>query len=153
MTGSLLQFDARTSWEIGLLRRFKLNQFFLGRTPGLVFRRALRTFLPRGHRVEQAVLDDFWNGFRRGDVRRFIIRMCAGYQGVLPRLVEEYRRIEVPTLALWGEADAHFPPVHAARLGEQVRGSKVTVIGGGWHWLPLQMPVEFADAIRSFLHD
>ncbi len=151
VTGSLLQFDERTSWEIGLLRRFKLNQFFLGRTPGLVFRRALRTFLPRGHQVDKAVLGDFWNGFRRDDVRRFIIRMCAGYQGVLPRLGEEYRRIEVPTLALWGEADAHFPPVHAARLGEQVRGSKVTVIGGGWHWLPLQMPVEYATEVRSFI--
>jgi len=153
VTGSLLQFDARTSWEIGLLRRFRLNQFFLGRTPGLVFRRALKTFLPRAHQVDEAVLGDFWRCFHRADVRQFVIRMCAGYQGVLPRLGEEYRRIEVPTLALWGEADAHFPVVHAERLGEQVRGSKVTIIAGGWHWLPLQMPVEFADAIRSFLHD
>jgi hypothetical protein len=36
-------------------------------------------------------------------------------------------------------------------LGQRVRGSKITVMNGGWHWLPLQMPVEFADAVRKFL--
>ena len=151
VSGSLLQFDARTSWEIGLLRRFRFNQFFLSRTPRLVFHRALATFLPRAQPMDEAVLADFWECFRRDDVRRFIIRMCAGYQGVLPLLPEEYRRIEVPTLALWGERDAHFPPLHAVRLGEQVRGSKVTIINGGWHWLPLQRPVEFAEAVRGFI--
>jgi pimeloyl-ACP methyl ester carboxylesterase len=38
-------------------------------------------------------------------------------------------------------------------LREQVRGSKVTIIDGGTHWLPLQRPVEFAAEIRSFIRD
>jgi pimeloyl-ACP methyl ester carboxylesterase len=153
VTGSLLQFDARTSWEIDLLRRFKLNQFFLRHTPRLVFRRAWKTSLPHSHQIDETVEQDFWDCFRRNDVRQFIVRMCAGYQGALPRLREEYRRIEVPTLALWGEQDVHFPPIHAVRLREQVRGSKVTIIDGGTHWLPLQRPVEFAAEIRSFIRD
>jgi pimeloyl-ACP methyl ester carboxylesterase len=151
VSGSLLQFDAPTSWEIGLLRRFKLNQFFLRHTPRLVFRRAWKSSLPPFHELGSDVVDDFWECFRREDVRRFIIRMCAGYEGALPRLVEEYRRIEIPTLALWGNEDVHFPPVHAVRLETQVRGSKVAILKGGTHWLPLQKPVEFASEIRSFL--
>jgi pimeloyl-ACP methyl ester carboxylesterase len=151
VSGSLLQFDARTSWEIRLLRRFKLNQFFLRHMPRLVFRRAWKTSLPPFHEIDTDVVNDFWACFRREDVRRFIIRMCAGYEGALPRLVEEYQRIHVPTLALWGDGDVHFPAVHAVRLADQVRGSKVTIITGGTHWLPLQKPEEFASEIRSFL--
>jgi pimeloyl-ACP methyl ester carboxylesterase len=151
VSGSLLQWDAQTSWEIALLRRFNVNQLALGRFPRLVFRRALGTFLPGANPIDAAVREDFWDCFRRDDVRRFVIRMCAGYQGSLPKLPEGYRRIKVPTLALWGERDAHFPPVHAVRLGDQVRGSKITVMNGGWHWLPLQMPSEFAEAVRGFL--
>jgi pimeloyl-ACP methyl ester carboxylesterase len=151
VSGSLLQWDARTSWEIALLRRFKVNQFVLARLPRLVFHRALRTFLPRAHKIDSAVREDFWSCFRRDEVRRFVVRMCAGYQGALPKLPAEYGRITVPTLALWGEDDGHFPSVHAFRLGEQVRGASVTVLGGGTHWLPLHMPDKFADSVRSFL--
>jgi pimeloyl-ACP methyl ester carboxylesterase len=97
------------------------------------------------------VVEDFWNCFRRHDVRRFVIRMCAGYQGTLPMLPEEYRRITAPTLALWGERDAHFPPVHAWRLREQVPNAEVTVVDGGEHWLPLHMPAAFAAAVSGFL--
>jgi pimeloyl-ACP methyl ester carboxylesterase len=151
ITGSLLQWDARTSWEIAVLRRFRFNQFLLSHCPRLVFRRAVKTFLPPGHRVDQSVLNDFWTCFRRDEVRRFVIRMCAGYQGTLRMLPEEYKRIAVPTLALWGERDAHFPPTHARRLNEQVRNAQVTVIDGGEHWMPLHMPDEFAAAVRGFL--
>ena len=151
VTGSLLQWDAPTSWEIGWLRRFRINQLAIGTLPRLVFARALRTFLPASIAIEDQVREDFWRCFRDREVRRFIIRMCAGYQGTLPRLPQEYARISVPTLALWGERDAHFPPVHAVRLGEQVRGAVVTIVPGGEHWLPLQMPGEFARAVRAFL--
>jgi len=151
VSGSFLQFDARTSWEIDVLRRFQLNQFFLRHTPRLVFRRAWKTSLPRFHQIDETVVQDFQDCFRENAVRQFIVRMCAGYQGALPRLVEEYRRIEVPTLALWGDRDVHFPPIHGVRLGEHVRGSKVRIIEGGTHWLPLQKPAEFAAEVRSFL--
>jgi len=151
VTGSLVQWDAATSWEIAVLRRFRFNQFLLSHCPRLIFRRALKTFLPGAHTVDELVLDDFWNCFARGDVRRFIIRMCAGYQGTLPMLPAEYRRIAAPTLALWGERDAHFPPVHALRLSEQVRNGQVKVIDGGEHWMPLHLPDEFAAAVSGFL--
>ncbi len=151
VTGSLLQWDAPTSWEIGWLRRFRINQLAIGALPRIVFSRALRTFLPPSLSIDDDVRKDLWRGFRDKDVRRFIIRMCAGYQGTLPRLQQEYARISVPTLALWGEHDAHFPSVHAVRLREQVPHAVVKIVPGGEHWLPLQMPVEFAHDVRAFL--
>ena len=60
----------------------------LRRLPGTVFRRAERTFLPRGDRLPADLRADLWDAFRRPEVRAFIAKMCAGYQGTLPRLPE-----------------------------------------------------------------
>ena len=137
ITGSLLKWNVRTSWEIALLRRFRFNQFALRRLPRTVFRRAVPD-------IPADVRADFWEHFRRREVREFIIRMCAGYQGTLPRLPDEYARITVPTLSLWGSDDRHFPPSHAI-------GSTV-IVEGGLHWLPLQMPSAFASEVKTFHH-
>jgi pimeloyl-ACP methyl ester carboxylesterase len=150
VSGSLLQWDAPTSWEIALLRRFSVNAFALRRLPRLVFHRALSTFLPPGQTIEPAVRDDFWDCFRQRAVRDFIVRMCAGYQGTLPSLPREYRRIRVPVLALWAEHDAYFPPIHAHVLKSQIDHAVVTVVPGGTHWMPLQMPSAFASAVAAF---
>jgi len=138
ITGSLLQWNVETSWEIALLRRFRFNQFLLRYLPGMVFRRALQTSIPE---LADDVRADFWEHFRRKDVRQFIVRMCAGYQGTLPKLQEEYARIKAPTLCLWGENDRHFPASHAFP-------GTLRIIEGGQHWLPLQKPAEFADYVR-----
>jgi hypothetical protein len=110
---ALTHWDAETSWEIRLLRQFRWNQLILRRLPWVVFRRAEWTFLPPGVRLPPALRTDLWESFRRPAVRHFIVRMCAGYQGALPRLPEQYRRITCPTLILWAGEDKHFPSIHA----------------------------------------
>lgn len=148
---SLVQWDAPTSWEIALLRRFRFNQLLLRHCPRIVFARALASFLPRDVDLPADVRADFWNHFRRRGVREFIVRMCAGYQGTLPRLPDEYRRVAAPTLVLWGSDDRHFPPEHGARLREQIPNAALQVIDGGEHWLPLHRPSEFAAAVGDFV--
>ena len=139
ISGSLLQWNVGTSWEIALLRRFRFNQFAIRNFPRMVFRRAVSTSIPH---LADDIRDDFWVHFRRPDIREFIVRMCAGYQGTLPRLPQE---ISVPTLCLWGADDRHFPPAHA------LPGAKLEVIEDGQHWLPLQKPAEFVLHLRSAL--
>jgi pimeloyl-ACP methyl ester carboxylesterase len=148
---SLVQWDAATSWEIALLRRFRFNQLLLRQCPRLVFWRALSSFLPRESRLPAEIRADFWKNFRRREVREFIVRLCAGYQGTLPMLPDEYRHITVPTLVMWGTRDGHFPPEHARRLHAQIAGATLRLIEGGEHWLPLHRPVECAAAIRDFV--
>jgi pimeloyl-ACP methyl ester carboxylesterase len=148
---SLVFGDEVTSWEIRLLRKFGWNRFLIRRLPWLVFYRAERTFLPRGVRLPAALRADLWEGFRRGEVRRFISKMCAGYQGTLPRLPELYGRITCPTLVLWGECDKHFPPVQAERLHAAIPGSHLQVVPGGEHWMVWHCADEVAERIRDFL--
>ena len=83
---SLVQWDEATSWEIRILRRFGWNRLILRRLPRAVFRRAERTFLPRGVHLPPELRADLWSAFRRPEVRAFIAKMCAGYQGTLPQL-------------------------------------------------------------------
>jgi pimeloyl-ACP methyl ester carboxylesterase len=148
---SLVQWDEATSWEILLLRRFGWNRLILGRFPGLVFRRAERTFLPRGVRLPPELRADLWDAFRRPAVRAFIAKMCAGYQGTLPRLAQTYGTVAAPTLILWAGRDQHFPIAHAHRLHAAIPGSRLEVLPDAEHWMPWYRADEVADRLGTFL--
>ena len=83
---SLVFGDEVTSWEIRLLRRFGWNRFILRHLPWLVFRRARRTFLPRGVDLPAPLFTDMWGSFPRACRQGPSSPRCApGYQGTLPR--------------------------------------------------------------------
>jgi pimeloyl-ACP methyl ester carboxylesterase len=146
---SLVFGDEATSWEIRVLRRFEWNRLILRQLPWLVFRRAERTFLPRGVELPQDLRADFWDSFRQLAVRKFISRMCAGYQGTLTRLPELYGQIRCPTLILWAGHDKHFPPVHAQRLNAAVPGSQLQIIPDAEHWMPWYLAGEVAERLAK----
>ena len=129
---SLVLWNERTSWEIALLRRFRINRFLLRHFPRLVFERAVQTSvgdLPR------EIRDDLWRNFHHRHSRDFIIRMCAGYEGTLPRLASQYSSIAAPLTIIWGARDHHFPLEHGQRLNGIVKNSTLHVIEGGDHWM------------------
>jgi pimeloyl-ACP methyl ester carboxylesterase len=148
---SLVIADERTSWEIGLLRRFGWNRWLLRHLPRLVFARALRTSLPRGTGLDAEVRADLWRCFARPEVRAFVTRLCAGYQGTLPALPELYRRIACPTLVLWGGRDAHFPPRHGERLQALIPGAELRVLAEGRHWMAWHLAEAVAEAIGRWM--
>jgi len=146
---SLVMWDQATSWEIAVLRRFGWNRFLLRRLPRLVFERAVRTSLPRGERLPPDLRRDLWESFRQKPVRQFVARMCAGYQGTLPRLPETYARVACPVLLLWAENDRHFPPAHAERLHSLIPASRFEIIPGAGHWMAWSRAGEVAGRILS----
>ena len=147
---SLVQWNEATSWEIALLRRFGWNRFALRYLPAAVFGRALRTFLPPGEELDPSVRADMWESFRTRQVRDFIVRMCAGYQGTLQRLAEMYRTIDAPTLVLWAERDKHFPVAHAKRLHSALPNARLEIVPEAEHWMPISMPEAVASHIVDF---
>ena len=150
---SLVFGDEKTSWEIRILRKFGWNRFLLRKLPRLVFWRAKKTFLPRGVRLPEELVQDFWGGFRQPAVRDFIAKMCAGYQGTLPRLPELYAHIRCPTLVLWSGQDKHFPPRHAERLHSAIPNSHLEIIPEAEHWMPWYLADLVASRIRAFLRE
>lgn len=147
---SLVIPDAETSWEIGVLRRYRWNEWLIRRFPRLVLRRAESTSLPPGTRLPRDLRDDLWRSFRRPEVRRFVSRMCGGYQGALKRLPELYARVPCPTLVLWGARDRHFPPAHALRLHELIAGSTLELLADGEHWMAWHAADEIAVRIARW---
>jgi pimeloyl-ACP methyl ester carboxylesterase len=148
---SLVLWDEKTSWEIQLLRKYGWNRFIIRNFPRLVFKRAEMTFLPRGMKLPVELRADLWKSFSQSEVRSFIARLCAGYQGTLERLPELYKMITCPTLVLWGERDQHFPPEHARRLHEAIQGSSLQIIPGAEHWMAWYMADTVAEAVRGFM--
>lgn len=148
---SLVIWDERTSWEIALLRKFGWNRVLLERLPRAVFFRAIRTFLPRGYKLSAELRGDLWESFQRPEVRKYLVRMCAGYQGTLPRLKQLYPSIRTPSLFLWAERDKHFPVAHAKSLSEMVPGAELEVIPEAGHWMALNLAEEVGSRILRFL--
>lgn len=148
---SLVIWDERTSWEIELLRRFGWNRVLLERLPRTVYRHALRTFLPRGYKLSDKLQCDLWNSFENPEVRRFVVRMCAGYQGTLKKLAEGYSKIRTPSLFLWAEQDKHFPVAHARKLATIVPGARLEEIPGAQHWMALYLTADVGSRILRFL--
>lgn len=147
---ALTHWDAETSWEIRLLRQFRWNQLILRKLPWMVFRRAEWTFLPLGVRLPTALRADLWESFRQPAVRDFIVRLCAGYQGTLPRLPEQYRRITCPTLILWAGEDKHFPAIQAQRLQADIPHAQLAIVPGAEHWMAWYLADEMARRLRAF---
>jgi pimeloyl-ACP methyl ester carboxylesterase len=148
---SLVIWDERTSWEIALLRKFGWNRILLERLPRAVFFRAIRTFLPAGYKLSPELRSDLWDSFQRPEVRRFVVRMCAGYQGTLPRLKQLYPSIRTPSLLLWGGRDKHFPVAHATALAAMVPRAKLEEIPEAGHWMVLNLADEVSSRILRFL--
>jgi pimeloyl-ACP methyl ester carboxylesterase/uncharacterized protein YciI len=59
--------------------------------------------------------------------------------------------ITTPTTVLWGEADPVFPPTWADRLSEFFPRSRLVQLPGVGHFVPLEAPEAFAQAIRQSL--
>jgi pimeloyl-ACP methyl ester carboxylesterase len=148
---SLVIWDEKTSWEISLLRKFGWNRVLLERLPRAVFFRAIRTFLPRGYKLSEELRSDLLECFQRPEVRKFVVRMCAGYQGTLPRLKQLYPSIQTPSLFLWAERDKHFPVAHAGKLAEIVPGAKLEIVPSAGHWMALNLAGEVSTHILRFL--
>ncbi len=147
---SLVFGDERTSWEIRLLRKFGFNRLALRHLPSIVFRRAESTFLPRGARLDADMRNDFWTAFAKPQVRRFISKMCAGFQGTLDQLPGMYEKIVCPALIVWAEYDKHFPLIQAERLHKRIPFSRFEVIPDGTHWMVLHHAEEVAERIHRW---
>lgn len=63
-------------------------------------------------------------------------------------LDDELARITAPTAILAGDADQHCPPRAAEIIAQRIVGSRLAVLPGAGHPLPVERPDEVAEAIR-----
>ena len=63
------------------------------------------------------------------------------------------RRIQAPTLLLWGQQDAMIPAANAADYQAAIPGARLTVFPGAGHLLHEEAPDASVQALRAFLSD
>ena len=63
----------------------------------------------------------------------------------------ELARISAPTLIVASELDRHCPPKAAEIIAAGIRGSRVEVMAGAGHPIPVEKPRELAGSINAFL--
>ena len=65
--------------------------------------------------------------------------------------LESSRRIERPTLILWGESDPYVPPGLAEPDAELVPDARVEILPGAGHWVQNERPERVNELLLDFL--
>lgn len=151
LTDFLGRGDLRTSWDIDVMRRMRLNGVILRRMGSVVFRRAETTFLRSGPPLSPEIRDDMYDSFRRPPVRARLAKMCAGYQGSLRRIAALYPQLDLPTLVLWADSDPHFPRHQGQAVADAIPGAELELIEGASHWFMWSHPDRVADSLLRFV--
>ncbi|MDP3948880.1 MAG: alpha/beta hydrolase [bacterium] len=66
-------------------------------------------------------------------------------------LSEDMKRIDTPTMIIWGAQDKDTPLKYAHKMNESIKNSKLSVLSGAGHFSFLDKKEEFSDALRNFL--
>ena len=74
-------------------------------------------------------------------------RMTLDRADSRPRL----RRIAVPTLVLCGSRDRICPPAMSTAIAEAISGSRLAIVPGAGHYLPLERPDVVAGELTAWL--
>jgi pimeloyl-ACP methyl ester carboxylesterase len=70
-----------------------------------------------------------------------------------PRLPRHLRRIECPTLLLWGRHDRLIPVAHGEEYARLIPGAQLKVVDQCAHMLPYEQPEAFVEQTTNFLAD
>jgi pimeloyl-ACP methyl ester carboxylesterase len=68
-----------------------------------------------------------------------------------PQLSRRLRRIQVPTLALWGEHDRLISPLYGETYRDLIPGARLEILPHCGHMAPLERPEAVARSIAEFL--
>jgi pimeloyl-ACP methyl ester carboxylesterase len=104
-----------------------------------------------------AVPDDIVRGWAepifssRAKARRFQRWLAKMSDRELVAIEPELRRLDVPTLLVWGSGDPFFKMRHAERLRDTILGAdEIVEIPGGKLFFPDERADEFAAPVRRF---
>jgi len=79
-------------------------------------------------------------------IKREIYKKITGQD-----LSQTVRKINLPTLIIWGEKDGYVPVGQGKKLAKLISDSRLKIIPGGKHGLHLQMPEKLYGIIKNFL--
>jgi pimeloyl-ACP methyl ester carboxylesterase len=70
-----------------------------------------------------------------------------------PKLLSRLRRIDCPTLVVWGASDRLVSPDYGRAFAAAIPGARFEVIAESGHYPYLEQPARFAQVVEAFLSD
>jgi pimeloyl-ACP methyl ester carboxylesterase len=109
---------------------------------------AIKQILPQNHHLRMLFYRIF---FRNSDLARYP-RLEPNFRLIVSQdLSAIVADIEAPTLIVWGELDRVTPIELAHELEKNIRNSRLVIIGGARHGLPLKLPQLVTEHVEAFL--
>jgi pimeloyl-ACP methyl ester carboxylesterase len=68
-----------------------------------------------------------------------------------PKLAQRLRRVDRPTLVLWGASDRLVAPAYGRAYAELIPGARFELIEAAGHYPYLERPEAFVEAVNEFL--
>jgi pimeloyl-ACP methyl ester carboxylesterase len=102
-------------------------------------------------RITPGTFEGYANPLRIAGTVDYLLSVIGCWQGDLEQLKEEYRRIRVPTLLVWGDRDPAVLASSAPALQRAIRGSELVMMPGVGHLPYEETPAEFNRVLLEFL--
>ncbi len=154
--GSVLQGLAHLTPAQRLLRLPAVGDAFARLSSFEVFRRTMRSLAGDASLVDDDELRTAWALIERSDGRQRLPRLL-GYVDERLRFEDRWigalRRLDLPTLLLWGARDPVAIPAIAEELARLIRGSRLRRLPLVGHYPQLEDPGAFAGEILEFVGD
>ena len=118
-------------------------------------RRMLRTLIRHWDGETDALVEELYDGRRRGVVNQMlgVLRAGVNVRGVKRsvQLVPHLPSLRVPVLVLWGRQDPLFPLADAERAVALLPNGRLHVVDDAAHWPYLERSDEFNRVLLEFL--
>jgi pimeloyl-ACP methyl ester carboxylesterase len=138
---------------VNLLQLPILSSVFLRMIPARIKAKFMleQTFFDHTKITQEDILI-YESGYNRPGIETSI---TEGLSQIVPRnygeVIDGYRKIEIPTLIVWGQQDRLIPIVHGQRLHNEIGGSQLEVINDCGHVPHMERPFETFELISGFL--
>jgi len=104
------------------------------------------------------LLQELWASYTRltdGRAQRAFVHTIRSVIDVAGQRVSARDRLylaqEVPTMIVWGDGDRVIPVSHASIAHELMPGSRLEIVPGAGHFVPLERPDAFLALLQDFL--
>jgi pimeloyl-ACP methyl ester carboxylesterase len=154
MNGSVYQDMAHLTPSQRLLRRPLLGPLFARLSSRAAFKLQFRKLFANPDAVPQAELDRLWELLTYGD-GKLRLPQVVGYMKERMQRAERWhtplRRLDLPSLILWGRQDPVAVFAIAERLAREVPGSRLLTLDELGHYPQLEDPARIARELAAFV--
>lgn len=110
-----------------------------------------RWFSPEFSKAHPEIMNQY-EGLLRGNDASSFLSAYECFARVDRELTGALAAFDRPTLVMTGELDTGSTPDMARKLAGMIPGAECSIIAGGRHMMPVEMPVEVNSVLRRFLN-